>query len=116
MPLIGIGILAQGLADFGIMLFNRRIRSKEWEMAISSTYHQHTILIGLGHLGFRVAEQLHAFRQKVVVIEIDPKDELIAATQEMGRQARRRAEREFSAPREMAAVEPVYDYVLRTRL
>jgi len=48
MPLIGIGILAQGLADFGIMLFNRRTRSKEWEMAIASTFQDHTILVGLG--------------------------------------------------------------------
>src|SRR5687767_9267015 len=33
MPVIGLIILAQGLADFGSLLFNRRARNKEWEMA-----------------------------------------------------------------------------------
>ncbi len=37
MPLIGIGTLARGLTDFGVMIFNRRARSKEWEMAVAST-------------------------------------------------------------------------------
>src|SRR5687768_7921777 len=58
MPLIGIIILAHGLADFGILLFNRRARSKEWEMAVASTMNNHIVLIGLGHLGYRVAQRL----------------------------------------------------------
>lgn len=37
MPVVGLGILAQGLADFGVLLFNRRSRTKEWEMAVAST-------------------------------------------------------------------------------
>lgn len=84
MPLIGMGILAQGLADFGIMLFNRRTRSKEWEMAIASTFQEHTILVGLGHLGFRVAQHLSFLGEKIAVIEINPKDDLIDAVREMG--------------------------------
>ena len=84
MPLFGIGILAQGLADFGIMLFNRNARNKEWEMAIASTLHDHTILVGLGHLGFRVVEHLNDLGKRIVVIEIDPKDDLIDAVRELG--------------------------------
>ncbi len=84
MPLIGLGILAQGLADFGIMLFNRNTRSKEWEMAIASTLQDHTILVGLGHLGYRVVQHLTSLGKKIAVIEIDPKDDLIDAVREMG--------------------------------
>ena len=84
MPLIGMGILAQGLADFGIMLFNRNARNKEWEMAIASTLHDHTILVGLGHLGFRVAEHLNDLGKKISVIELDPQDDLIDAVRELG--------------------------------
>ena len=84
MPLIGLGILAQGLADFGVMLFNRNSRSKEWEMAIASTFHDHTILVGLGHLGYRVAQHLSALGKQVAVIESDPEDDLIDAVREMG--------------------------------
>jgi Trk K+ transport system NAD-binding subunit len=78
MPLIGIGTLARGLTDFGVMLFNRRARGKEWEMAVASTFSQHVVLIGLGHLGFRVAQHLHSMHQDVVAIEMNPSETLVA--------------------------------------
>lgn len=77
MPIIGIGILATGLADFGRMFFNRRARSKEWEMAVASTFNDHVVLIGLGHLGFRVTKELRELSLDVVVIELNPEAELI---------------------------------------
>lgn len=83
MPLIGIGILARGLADFGHLFFNRRARGKEWEMAVASTFQDHVVLIGLGHLGFRVARELHELGQDVVVIEQNPQADLITAAHEM---------------------------------
>ncbi|MCI0399548.1 MAG: TrkA family potassium uptake protein [Chloroflexi bacterium] len=83
MPLIGIGILAQGLTEFGLLFFNRQARSKEWEMAVASTFRDHIILVGLGHLGFRVAQALYELDQEVVVLELDPQADLIAATREM---------------------------------
>lgn len=61
MPLLGLSILAQGLADLGGLLFNRRQRSQEWEMAIASTFDRHIVVVGLGHLGYRVVPQLHAW-------------------------------------------------------
>jgi Trk K+ transport system NAD-binding subunit len=84
MPIIGIGALAQGLTDFGILLFNRRARSREWEIAVASTLNNHHILVGLGHLGFRVVQQLHDMGEQVAVIELDPKADLTAAVQKMG--------------------------------
>jgi Trk K+ transport system NAD-binding subunit len=84
MPLIGIGTLALGLADFGYLLFNRRARSKEWEMAIASTLDKHHILVGLGHLGFHVVQHLKgAMNQQIAVIELNPSADLINAVQEM---------------------------------
>jgi voltage-gated potassium channel len=84
MPILGIGILAQGLADFGVLLFNRRARGKDWEMAVSSTYSNHVVLIGLGHLGFRVVSKLHDIDEEVVVIELNPKAELADNVRKMG--------------------------------
>lgn len=84
MPLIGIGSLALGLADFGYLFFNRRARSKEWEMAIASTLDKHHVLVGLGHLGFHVVQHLKgAMNQPMTVIELDPSADLINAVQEM---------------------------------
>ena len=84
MPIIGIGILAQGVADFGVLFFNRSERGKDWAMAVASTYHKHVVLIGLGHLGYRVTQKLHKLGQDVVVIEIDPKADLVASIQDLG--------------------------------
>jgi len=83
MPVIGVITLAQGLAEFGVMLFNRRARSKEWEMAVASTYDKHTVLVGLGHLGYRVVEELHAMQESIVVIEIKPNAEMNSTVRDL---------------------------------
>src|SRR5690606_25772808 len=74
---------AQGLADFGILLFNRRARTKEWEMAVASTMNRHIVLVGLGHLGYRVAEQLKEMGEKIVILDLDPKTHTAAAARQM---------------------------------
>lgn len=84
MPIIGLVVLALGLTDFGILFFNRRQRSKEWEMAVASTFNNHIVLVGLGHLGFRVAKELNELDQDVAAIELKPDDELIIRAQAMG--------------------------------
>jgi Trk K+ transport system NAD-binding subunit len=84
MPVIGIGILAQGLADFGVLFFNRRARGKEWEMAVASTFNNHVVLVGLGHLGYRVMRALQELEQEMVVIEINPKANLITQARKGG--------------------------------
>jgi Trk K+ transport system NAD-binding subunit len=84
MPVVGLAILARGLADFGQLFFNRRARGKEWEMAVASTFRNHVVLIGLGHLGFRVLRELHELGQDVVVIELKPDADLINAGRQMG--------------------------------
>ncbi len=83
MPIVGLGALAQGLTDFGIQLFNRRLRSREWEIAVASTLNKHHILVGLGHLGYRVVELLHNMGEQVAVVELDPKADLAAAVQKL---------------------------------
>jgi voltage-gated potassium channel len=84
MPVVGLIILAQGLADFGSLLFNRRARNKEWEMAVASTMHRHIVLVGLGHLGYRIAQRLSELGENVVVLELNPKTHTAAAAREMG--------------------------------
>jgi len=76
MPVVGIGTLALGLADFANLFFNRRARGKEWQMAVASTLTNHVVLIGLGHLGYRVVTHLRQMDEDVVVIELAPKPDL----------------------------------------
>jgi len=84
MPVIGIIFLAQGLTDFGILLFNRKSRGKEWEMAVASTMNRHIVLVGLGHLGYRVAQKLHEMGESIVVLEINSGTHTTAAARDMG--------------------------------
>ncbi len=84
MPLVGIILLAQGLADFGSLLFNRKSRNKEWEMAVASTLHKHIILVGLGHLGYRVAMKLHEMGESLAVIELNTNADTINEARTLG--------------------------------
>jgi voltage-gated potassium channel len=84
MPIVGIIILAQGLADFGSLLFNRRARNKEWEMAVASTMNNHIVLVGLGHLGFRVAQKLHEMGKSVAIVELKAAQHTVIAARVMG--------------------------------
>jgi Trk K+ transport system NAD-binding subunit len=83
MPVAGIGILALGLADFGTLFFNRHARSKEWQMAVASTFSNHIVLIGLGHLGFRVVNRLREMGEELVVIEVNPRPDLQQAIERL---------------------------------
>lgn len=84
MPVIGIIVLAQGLADFGSLLFNRRARTKEWEMAVASTFKDHVVLVGLGHLGYRVALKLHEMGKQIVAVEQNPKVDTLNEARALG--------------------------------
>lgn len=84
MPLIGIIILAQGLTDFIGLLFNRKARSKEWEMAVASTMNNHIVLVGLGHLGYRVAQKLYEMGESIAIVEINLGTHTTVAAREMG--------------------------------
>jgi Trk K+ transport system NAD-binding subunit len=52
-------------------------------MAVASTFNNHIVLIGLGHLGFRVAKHLYNMGQDVIVIEINPNAEMVTSIHQM---------------------------------
>ncbi|MCC7358193.1 MAG: NAD-binding protein [Anaerolineales bacterium] len=81
MPLLGLAILSQGIADFGVLLFNRRARGEAWQVALAQTYHNHIVIVGLGHLGFRTARALHELGEEFVTIELDPEASLLTQVQ-----------------------------------
>jgi voltage-gated potassium channel len=72
MPIVGRVLAGQGLANFLTMLFNRRARGAAWLEAIASTYRNHIVVCGLGHVGSRVTESLLNSGSEVVGIEQDP--------------------------------------------
>jgi voltage-gated potassium channel len=77
MPIIGLGLIAQGLINFGVMLFNKSAREGEWQVAIASTYRDHVIIAGIGRLGLRIVQQLIDFGEDVVGVELRPESEFV---------------------------------------
>src|SRR3990172_4985601 len=71
MPVIGLAVLGTGVANLGVLLFNKSARGKEWEVALASTFSNHVIVVGLGKLGYRIVVQLLEFGQDVVAVELD---------------------------------------------
>ena len=94
-PLAGLGFLTGGVLRFGALAFNKEMRGEAWQKVLASTMHDHVILCGLGHVGFRVAQELlrqdedfavlskaskfveQVRRQDVPVLEGDARDETL---------------------------------------
>lgn len=53
-------------------------------MAVASTFNKHVILVGLGHLGYQVLNLLLKLEQEVVVIELNPKADLVSEVRKEG--------------------------------
>lgn len=53
-------------------------------MAVASTMNNHIVLVGLGHLGYRVAQKLYEMGKNVAVIEVKAAQHTVIAAREMG--------------------------------
>jgi voltage-gated potassium channel len=69
MPLITAYIVGRGAIDFVRLFFNRSERRNAWEEAVASTYRNHVIILGIGHLGLRVTRSLMQMGFEVVAID-----------------------------------------------
>ncbi len=81
-PVLAILIVGRGAAEFVNLFFNRSERRNAWEEAVASTYRNHIIILGVGHVGLRVARALVSMGFDVVAIDQelkpDAEDELAA--------------------------------------
>lgn len=68
-PVLGFILVGQGVVRLSLLLISRRRGEREWMLVMASTYRDHVILCGLGHLGFRVLEELVRSGAAVVVLE-----------------------------------------------
>lgn len=84
MPVVGLALLGTGVANLGVLLFNKSTRGREWEAALASTLSNHVIVVGLGKLGFRLVQQFLELGQDVVAMELDPAKPFIPLVRQMG--------------------------------
>ncbi len=82
-PVVGLGVLADGVVRFWVMLFNKRARKEEWQVALASTYRNHVIVCGMGKVGYRVVRQLLDFGEQVVGVEHDANRPFVSVLRQM---------------------------------
>ncbi len=70
-PLLGLGVIVEGFTRFGMLVVNKKLRGEVWQRIVASTYSDHIILCGMGHIGYRVAEQLIMLGKEFVVLAYD---------------------------------------------
>jgi voltage-gated potassium channel len=69
MPAIAIYVIGRGAIDFVRVFFDRGERRRAWEEAVASTYRNHIIVLGMGHVGVRVVRVLADMHFDVVAID-----------------------------------------------
>ena len=78
MPVVALYVIGQGVIDFVRLFFNRGERRSAWEEAVASTYRNHIIVMGIGHVGMRVVRALKDMGSEVVAIDLDEPDNPLA--------------------------------------
>jgi voltage-gated potassium channel len=83
-PLVGVVVIGEGVVRFALLMTSRRRGEREWIKVMASTYRDHVVVCGLGHLGLRVAQEFVRRGVEVVAVERDPVGRFVPMAQEMG--------------------------------
>lgn len=83
-PLLGVILIGEGVIRFAFLLMSKREGEKEWMRVMAVAESGHVVLCGIGHLGFRVLEQLVASQVPVVVIEKDGGGRFVSQAKALG--------------------------------
>jgi voltage-gated potassium channel len=68
-PVVGALLLVEGVLKIGAELFDSAARQKLWVTIVSGMMRDHVVVCGLGHVGYRVVEELLALGEDVVALE-----------------------------------------------
>lgn len=68
-PVVGVFLIFDGLVKVGAELLDRDARRDAWMRIMSERMQDHIVVCGLGHVGFRVVEELRALGEPIVGIE-----------------------------------------------
>ena len=83
-PLIGAVLIGEGVVRLALLMMSRRRGEKEWMRVMVSTYSNHIIICGLGHLGIRVVEQLLSAGATVVALEQHKTGRFVTQARDLG--------------------------------
>ncbi|NUO48095.1 MAG: TrkA family potassium uptake protein [Polyangiaceae bacterium] len=82
-PIFGVFLIAEGIVKIGSSLLSEEARRNLWVRIMSERMIDHVIVIGLGHVGYRVVESLLKLGQPVVAIERTAADSFLESVRAM---------------------------------
>ena len=69
MPVVAAYVAGRGVFEFVTLFFSPSEHPSSWEKAVASSFRNHVIVLGVGHLGLRVVRVLAAMGIDVVAID-----------------------------------------------
>ncbi len=83
-PLFGFVLVGEGVLRLSRLLLSRQQGERKWMTVMASTYRDHVVLCGLGHLGYRILCQLQQAGAPVVALEKNSDGRFMSAAKETG--------------------------------
>ena len=80
---IGAVLIGEGVFRLALLMTSRRRGEKEWVRIMASTYRDHVIVCGVGHLGVRVIEHLVLAQVPCVALERSKTGRFVAHAAEL---------------------------------
>ena len=70
-PMVGVVLVAQGLVKAAATVFDEEARQRVWDAIMTDQMRGHIVVCGLGHVGYRVVEELRRLGEEVVALDVD---------------------------------------------
>jgi len=83
-PIVGLGAVADSVVRLGYFVFSRKQHLQEWQIMEASALRDHTIVIGVGKVGYRILLELNVLRLEAVAVDRKPESHLISEIQDLG--------------------------------
>ena len=83
-PVVGVVLIAEGLLKVGESLFDPGKRTEVWTTIVSEQMRGHIVVCGLGHVGYRVLEELRRLGEDIVGIEASEKESFVEVVRAFG--------------------------------
>lgn len=83
-PGVGALLIGKGLLEVGASLFDLSARRALWVRIVSEQMRDHIVVCGLGHVGYRVVEELHRLGEPIVALERRETDSFVEEVRDLG--------------------------------
>ena len=83
-PIVGFGAIADSLVRLGYLVFTSKQKVQEWQVMQASLLRNHVVIVGAGKVGYRIATELIALGEDVVIIVRDLDSQLVNDLLDLG--------------------------------